>query len=276
MLHFLTTLTSSNVAQATLSLAMIAAALDAAETLVVNHDFGPRGVFHAQYRPSIPASWLVAGTQRLLESLRYPWGLLLPGASFLLTLTLLVNSEHYVTMRLVLMLVCSTGLRLLQGRHGREGAHTVLTITLCGLCWFYASSDASRFHHLALDYIALQSLVAYTASGVAKLVNRHWWGPEALVRTASMDLFQQPRWERYLRTHPGAASAASWMVLLFECGAIPLALASTWSCLLFLCAGILFHAFIALTQGLNLFLWAFLATYPAILLLNLEVHHALR
>ncbi len=60
------------------------------------------------------------------------------------------------------------------------------------------------------------------------------------------------------------SSIGSWAILVFEL-AFPLAFASPIACTVLLCMGAAFHVANAITFGLNRFLWAWIAAYPALL-----------
>jgi hypothetical protein len=60
-------------------------------------------------------------------------------------------------------------------------------------------------------------------------------------------------------------------VIVFECLAPLLVFTGPAGCLLFLSMGVLFHVGIAALQGLNLFVFAFVATYPALLLTAFDI-----
>jgi hypothetical protein len=70
---------------------------------------------------------------------------------------------------------------------------------------------------------------------------------------------------RMLGDAPRLARLLNWSVVAFEC-AFPIALiAGGRVALAFFAGGLLMHVGIALCMGLNSFLWAFVATYPAVL-----------
>jgi hypothetical protein len=68
-----------------------------------------------------------------------------------------------------------------------------------------------------------------------------------------------------VRGRDGACAALAWLVISFEC-TFPIALAfgKTGSAV-YAAIGIAFHISNAVIMGHNTFIWAFVATYPAIL-----------
>jgi hypothetical protein len=69
---------------------------------------------------------------------------------------------------------------------------------------------------------------------------------------------------RAVLSRPGPARLAAWAMLGFECG-FPLALVDPVLCGALLAAGACFHLANAIAFGLDRFLWAWLAAYPALL-----------
>jgi hypothetical protein len=75
---------------------------------------------------------------------------------------------------------------------------------------------------------------------------------------------ESPTWSLLLRVMSAA-------VIGWELAAIAVPFLPVTGVCIFLSIGVLFHMGIAVIMGLNDFLWPFLSTYPAILLLNFEL-----
>jgi hypothetical protein len=58
-----------------------------------------------------------------------------------------------------------------------------------------------------------------------------------------------------------------WGVIAFECGSPSLVLGGTSGALLLTAVGLSFHLGTAVVMGLNTFVWAFGACYPAVILI---------
>ena len=65
-------------------------------------------------------------------------------------------------------------------------------------------------------------------------------------------------------------------MIIFECGALPLAFFGVRGAWVIIFAGICFHVGIAVVMGLNNFVWAFAGCYPALLLLTSQIQHLSR
>jgi hypothetical protein len=107
---------------------------------------------------------------------------------------------------------------------------------------------------VGLGYIAAQLVLSYFLAGLFKLRDPAWRNGTALAQ-----LLSAPQY----RSRPLALPFARWLgygVIAFEC-AFPLALIDAR---LLSLLGIAFHVVNARVLGLNRFLWAWLAAYPAL------------
>jgi hypothetical protein len=119
---------------------------------------------------------------------------------------------------------------------------------------------------LGLGWIAAQSVLSYFLAGLGKLRNAGWRTGAAL-----QHLFASPGpyvlWAgvRPWANSPVLCVALAWSVVLFEL-AFPLLLVLPGTGkLMFLGAALGFHLANAVVLGLNRFVWAWAATYPALL-----------
>ncbi len=149
--------------------------------------------------------------------------------------------------------------------YGQTGAQQ-MTLVLC-IALFLANlaPDGHAVQRICLWFIALQATLAYLTSGLSKLASARWRSGEALVGIMGTTIYGNRPLHRVLQRWRALPFVASWGTMLFEscfflvflgCGELTLALIAT---------ALLFHLTVAFAMGLNLFFWAFLATYPAIL-----------
>ena len=120
---------------------------------------------------------------------------------------------------------------------------------------------------VCLLYIAIQSVTSYFVAGVVKIRHSEWRTGEALSCFIQAPKYQAPELVRKLLVARGASLIATWAMLLFEC-LFPLALfgaaISPIVPLAFIAIAGLFHFSNVYIFGLNRFLFAWTATYPAI------------
>jgi hypothetical protein len=118
--------------------------------------------------------------------------------------------------------------------------------------------------HACLAYIAVQVTASYFISGCVKFKNADWRNGKELpriLRTPGYD--SAPAWILRLFEKHGVALAASLSVIPFEL-AFPLAWTSPRICLVFIAFAIVFHLACFWLFGLNRFVFAWLAAYPAL------------
>ncbi len=119
---------------------------------------------------------------------------------------------------------------------------------------------------IGLGWIAAQSVLSYFLAGVAKLSATNWrtgFALETLLRADGPYTLFKPA--SSFADSKTLCAALSWMIILFEI-AFPLVLVLPWEGkLAMLSAGLLFHITNAFVLGLNRFIWAWAATYPALL-----------
>jgi hypothetical protein len=158
--------------------------------------------------------------------------------------------------------------------YGLEGSDQLLTL-LCVSLTLGALAQNEGGIDLALYFIAAQSTLSYFAAGVTKLWGKEWRKGNAVSLIVSTRAFGHPYFSRLLDNRPVLGRIATFTVLAFECS-LPLALILPLPfTLAYLLVGFLFHLANSVVLGLNVFLWAYLATYPAILFTALRIsgHH---
>jgi hypothetical protein len=259
--------------RAAAALVSLAVALWSLEFLSLSRQFEPRGVFSSSVFDSTRARG--SGVREfVLRGIGSPKGL---------RLTLLLRLAAAVVIAfatawpgiLSLALACAitTGV-LLSYRcgGGGEGADQMTTVVLAGLLacslaalgrWSYGSAG--------LWFIAAQCCLAYCAAGIAKLGSPLWRSGDAVVKVMKTASFGSTRMWKLTSSHPLLGRVTCWSVIVFEClfpAAMILPKPFMYAILL---AGAAFHLALAFVMGLNNFVWAFLAAYPAVVYCNERV-----
>jgi len=115
-----------------------------------------------------------------------------------------------------------------------------------------------------LGYLALQTCLSYFLAGIAKLKQPSWRQGAALAQFANQPRYAVPARALALLRRPLVSRATGYLVMAFECS-FPLALLGPRWCLGYLSVALVFHLNNAALFGLNRFLFAWLAAYPALL-----------
>jgi hypothetical protein len=121
-----------------------------------------------------------------------------------------------------------------------------------------------------LWFIAFQSCLSYSTNGMLKLASPHWRRGKVLWHIAHHALYGSARLARVLRAYPAVGKWLDWSVIGCELAFPFVLLVGHPACWIFLGWGLLFHMLTAVVMGLNTFLFAWAATYPAIVFMALH------
>ncbi|MFE0191348.1 HTTM domain-containing protein [Streptomyces sp. NPDC058989] len=116
-----------------------------------------------------------------------------------------------------------------------------------------------------LWYVALQSTLSYTVSGLVKLCGPEWRAGTALSHILRTETYGDAGAYRLISRYPTAGKAVSHAVLAFECAFGLIFLRQGRHAPAMLATTATFHLVNARVMGLSRFVWAFLGTYPAVL-----------
>ncbi|GHD98425.1 hypothetical protein [Streptomyces alanosinicus] len=177
----------------------------------------------------------------------------------------LITTEFDGAVHTVLLatVVVTTMTLVVRGLGGGEGADQVLRITFCALLLTDLHPTATTTR-LTLWFLALQACLAYFSSGIHKVTSPVWLDGTGLTGVLRTRRYGHWRLGAALAAHPALARWASRGVGLTET-LFPLVLIAPPSWLpVLLALGVLFHLACAVIMGLNCFVWAFTALYPAV------------
>ena len=237
----------------------LAVLLQTVELLQLRRAFSDRGIWRWELlRPEHAA---------LPAPLRGLFALLLPYRAFLALLALRVVAAlallAYSRPELLAFLALSQlaiGVRFRGSFNG--GSDSMTLLILLGLSLGAATRPEPLGTKAGLSYIGVQLALSYFIAGVAKLKEAQWRDGRALAGFLTSSAYAVPAWARRLAA-PVLRRPLAWSVIGFEC-AFPLALFDTRLCLLLMAAGASFHVANAYVFGLNRFVFAWLAAYPAL------------
>lgn len=123
--------------------------------------------------------------------------------------------------------------------------------------------------------IAGQLTISYFVGGVAKLVSFEWRSGRALVGVMGTQTFGHDLAARVVSASARFSIAFCWLIILAET-LFPAAVLGPSSLLVgVLAAFALFHVATALFMGLNTYVFAFVATYPSVLVVNAVILEAM-
>jgi hypothetical protein len=193
-----------------------------------------------------------------------PGVVVLIGARTLSAVLLAVAAVAGAGLELPLVVLALTSLAL-NYRHlfALDGSDQMILVVVIGL----AAGTVLRVEAVAAVFVASQAVAAYFIAGLAKLRGAEWRVGSAVPAILSTRSFGAPSLGSFLSEQRWAGRSLTWSTMSFEC-LFPLALLAPDQVLLaILAVGLLFHAGAAVTMGLNVFPWAFLASYPCVIYL---------
>jgi hypothetical protein len=151
-----------------------------------------------------------------------------------------------------------------------DGSDQMMLVVLVTCLVGRIGSDAVSAR-AAVTFLAAELVLAYAVAGFAKASSRHWRSGVAFSVIAQTRMYGQPAVARLIRGHPALGTAAGWSVVVWESLAFVALTAPRPLLVAMLLAGLGFHAGCAVVMGLNRFIWAFVASYPALLCTNAAV-----
>ncbi len=234
-------------------LVAISIALSAIELLVVRAAWSDTGVFRwSTLRQELAPRW----SRRVLDPVFGARGFTIVVAAQLALALALPWVAHPAASWLLLVTTLAIAFRFRGSYAGGSDAMTV--VVLVGLAIAPWSPRAG------LGYIAAQLVLSYVVAGVGKLADPAWRAGRALPALLALPQYAAPARVRRLIERPAIARAASFAVLGFELG-FPLALLGPVPAAIAIGLGLAFHVTNAVVLGLNRFVWAWLAAYPALI-----------
>lgn len=167
---------------------------------------------------------------------------------------------------LFLVLVLTSLLINYRSPFGQDGSDQMSAIVSIVLLLYHINPENTTVAQAGLWFIALQSLLSYFTAGFFKAKGEKWTTrPNAVYLIFNTATYGSKPIAGYLQNRQMAITFLTWSTVAVEV-TFPLVLITGYpGMIVFLGWGLAFHLMNALVMGLNSFLWAFLATYGAII-----------
>lgn len=157
---------------------------------------------------------------------------------------------------LVFLLFMLSAIVYIRGRGTVHGGSDFMTLAILqGLLLSQFFIESPGLSKCGLMYIALQNIVSYFIAGVAKIRNANWRTGLAFRGILAGTL--------NIQIPIPVSLFVTWGLLIFELS-FPICLISQKVCSVFIAIAFSFHLANAYFLGLNRFVWAWLASYPAL------------
>lgn len=244
------------------------------EVLVFLREFRPQGIFdprvtRGEIAAVLPAAWgealLTQGAVAAVCALRLTAGLALLLAPWSVSVQATAWSAVAV----------STMYMRWRRPLGDDGAEQMLLITSVAFALSLLLHSADGALEVGAYFVGAQGCLSYAVAGVAKMFGPEWRRGEVVPLVLATRSYGARRVAAVAARHPAVSRALCWATIGFETAFLVAPLLPLPALLGLLAVAAAFHVGNAALMGLNGFLWAFVATYPAIVFLNQGVHSLL-
>ncbi len=187
--------------------------------------------------------------------------------SFVLAVQLLVAGAIIVAPTLTALVCVTAGLQLLMMKRNHlanDGSDDMVTVVLVSTAVALVAVSKVAMVSWAV-FLTGQLLLAYFVSGLSKAQSDSWWQGKAVTGVLGTRIFGHPRFAQILDRHPRGGSLVTRGTFFFEIMFPAFLLTPKPVFLGALAAMLAFHLACAVIMGLNTFVWAFAACYPAAL-----------
>jgi hypothetical protein len=237
------------------------------ELLTLKGEFEDGGLFSWDVLRTVSRATLSVGTGRPRQLISHPFFVpAVTGARALAALILIFFSNNYaVSTACVFAIIAASIVMYWRAPLGLDGSDQMSLITFVAVAIYKLFPGDVHVAQASLWFIAIQGCLSYCVAGIAKVISPVWRSGEAVRRILGTRTYGSSRVACLVSGRDGVCVALSWLLMLFEC-TFPLALAfGETGFAVFAVLGIFFHITNAVIMGLNTFVWAFVATYPAML-----------
>jgi len=175
-----------------------------------------------------------------------------------------VASVSSLNPTLLFVVFASSAILSLRSRYGLDGAHQMWLVLFGSLFLAHIRPPGDIARVAALWFIAIQTGLSYFVAGAYKTVSRSWWNGQGLIGVLGTITYGNNTLYKLVTGHLLIARLVSWAIMVFECSFWFVFVGDTRIVPFMLALGVIFHVGVALTMGLNDFLLAFPAAYPAV------------
>lgn len=254
-------------------LASIGVFISSVELLTLKGEFEDGGLFSWDVLRTVSRATLSVGTGRPRQLISHPFFVpAIIGARALAALVLIFFSNNYaLSAACVFLIIAASILMFWRAPLGLDGSDQMSLIAFVAVAIHKLFPGDVHVAQASLWFVAIQGCLSYFVAGIAKVISPVWRSGEAVRRVLGTRTYGSRRSASFVSGRDAVCVALSWLVILFEC-TFPLALAfGKTGFAVFALLGIFFHITNAVIMGLNTFVWAFVATYPAILFCALSL-----
>lgn len=237
------------------------------ELLTLKKEFEAGGLFSWYVLRTISRATLTVGTGRSSRLVSHSFFVpAVMGARTLAALALIFfNKNQALGIVGVFGVIAASFIMHFRAPLGLDGSDQMSLIIFVAVGVHQIVPEDAQIGQASLWFIAIQGCLSYCVAGIAKITSPVWRSGEAVRRIFGTRTYGTRRSAAAVRGRDGVCAALAWFVISFEC-TFPFALTfGKTGFAVYAAIGITFHISNAVIMGLNTFVWAFVATYPAIL-----------
>jgi hypothetical protein len=256
------------------TIASIAVIIDAIEIVVERRQYSSSGIYNLEvlrtYKKWMMYRWIAPIYNILFD---YPNYVFLVIIQLLVAILMISHLFTNLSLFFVIIILVVHILSHLRNRYGMNGSDQLQIIIFASLSTFYITSATNGDPILlksSIFFLALQTIISYFMSGLAKLASPVWRNGTAIAGIMNTESFGNKVFAQILINNPLLSKLICYWVILFECVFPILIFMGVNTTMFVLLNGILFHLSTAILMRFNSFLWSFIATYPSLFFFAFE------
>jgi hypothetical protein len=188
-----------------------------------------------------------------------------------LTILLAATPYSYLFTVTSIMLVFCMLLIQFRSMYGGDGSDQMSLILAVSIFFGLSLVSSPAIQKYCFYFIGLQSCLAYSTSGIAKILSKKWRSGDAVYEIFNTGSYGNKSISHLLKNRKFVNLFLCWVVIIMEI-LFPLCLISPiYVSVAILLWGFTFHLLNVIVMGLNSFFWAFTATYPALIFIMLDI-----
>lgn len=188
----------------------------------------------------------------------------------LLVLLIAAPYSYLFTVVSITLVIC---MLLIQFRsmYGGDGSDQMSLILAVSIFFGLSLVSSPAIQKYCFYFIGFQSCLAYSTSGIAKMLSKKWRSGDAVYEIFNTGSYGNKTIAHLLKNRKFVNLFLCWVVIVMEI-IFPICLVSpVYVSFAILLWGFIFHLLNVIVMGLNSFFWAFTATYPALIFMMLDI-----
>lgn len=248
----------------------IGTTISSLEWISINKSFDRTGLF--SWNPRKSRRKIFFASEHLFEVLYSRWGFVVSQLlKTILSLVIIVSSTDVANLSVLFLSLFALDLfESYRGAESSTGADQLLKM-LHLICFLHFVLGSELVSSALLVLIFLFLVLAYSTSGWIRIFQEKWRTGENLLVVLRQETYGNKYFWMLASSRTTLTKVISISILVFEILIVVTPFVPLEITIIYLVLGVCFHIINAIVMGLNIFVWAFPATYPAVIWLNLNL-----